>query len=127
MTRPFRRSVAQLNKHVTNPITRVFAGWLPGFAVVTHTGRRSGRTYRTPVNIFRAGDEYIIALIYGADSDWVKNVSAAGGCELTLAGKTVRVTNPRIFVDPSRRPVPFVVRFALRLLEVEEFLALRPA
>ena len=79
---PLPRGVARFNRRATNRVTRRIAGWIPGFAIVLHTGRRSGRTYRTPVNAFRGGDGYRIALTYGADSDWVRNVMDAGGCEI---------------------------------------------
>ena len=70
------RAVARFNARVTNRVTRPLAGRLPGFGIVSHVGRRSGRIYRTPVNVFRDGD-HVIALTYGAESDWVKNVIAA--------------------------------------------------
>ena len=48
--------LARFNKHVTNRITGPLAPNLPGFGVVIHPGRKSQRTYRTPVNVFpRAG------------------------------------------------------------------------
>jgi hypothetical protein len=64
------KTVARFNAHVTNRVSRPFAGRLPGFAVVTHVGRRSGRTYQTPVNMFRDDERYVFALTYGADSQW---------------------------------------------------------
>ena len=48
-----------------NPVTRLFAGWLPWFAILTHVGRRSGRSYQIPINAFRRGDHYVFALTYG--------------------------------------------------------------
>jgi len=48
-----KRTLAAFNLAVTNRITGRFAGWLPGFGIVTHLGRKSGRVYRTPVNVFR--------------------------------------------------------------------------
>ena len=121
------KSVARFNAHVTNRVSRPFAGRLPGFAVVTHVGRRSGRTYQTPVNMFRDGERYVIALTYGADTQWVKNVMAAGGCDVRTNGTTVRLCEPRIFSDPERRLVPAPVRVVLGLLDVSEFMSLRPA
>jgi deazaflavin-dependent oxidoreductase (nitroreductase family) len=118
------RSVARFNSHVTNPVTRRFAGRLPGFGIVTHVGRTSGCTYRTPVNVFCDGDRYVIALTYGAESDWVRNVTAAGGCELHTRGRTVRLTDPRIVVDPSRRLVPSPLRPVLRLIRASDFMLL---
>ena len=121
------KTVARFNAHVTNRVSRPFAGWLPGFAVVTHVGRRSGRTYQTPVNMFRDGERYVFALTYGADSQWVKNVMAAGGSEVRTKGTAVRLCEPRIFTDPDRRLVPGPVRVALGLLDVDDFLSMRPA
>ncbi|HEX5451530.1 MAG TPA: nitroreductase family deazaflavin-dependent oxidoreductase [Candidatus Limnocylindrales bacterium] len=113
--------------HVINPITRRFAGRLPGFGIVIHTGRKSGRVYRTPMNVFRDGPDYLMALTYGRDVGWVRNVLAAGGCELEVRGKVVRVVNPELFVDPSRHLMPLPVRLALGLFDVDTFLRLRPA
>ena len=59
---------------------------MPGFGVVVHHGRHSGRRYQTPVNVFPAKDGYLLALTYGQDTDWVKNALAAGGCELRTPG-----------------------------------------
>jgi deazaflavin-dependent oxidoreductase (nitroreductase family) len=121
------KPVARFNAQVTNRVSRPLAGWLPGFAVVTHVGRQSGRAYQTPVNMFRDGERYVIALTYGADSQWVKNVMAAGGCEVRTNGTTVRLCEPRIFTDPERRLVPSPVRVVLGLLDVNDFLSMRPA
>jgi deazaflavin-dependent oxidoreductase (nitroreductase family) len=109
-----------------NPITRHFAGRVPGFAVLTYRGRRSGKTYSTPVNVFHRDNDYIFFLTYGSDSEWVKNVLAAGGCWMRTRGHTVRLTRPEIIVDPSRRLVPAPVRFIGRLGNVTEFLRMRP-
>src|SRR5215467_3082279 len=73
------KSVARFNRAVTNRITRRFAGRVWGFGIVIHRGRRSGRLYRTPINLFRTADGFLIALTYGRDSEWVQNVLAAGG------------------------------------------------
>src|SRR5262249_9936957 len=124
---PIPKAVARFNSHVTNHVSRPLAGQAPGFAVVTHVGRRSGRAYRTPVNMFRDGERYVFALTYGADSQWVKNVMAAGSCEVRTQGRTVRLCEPRIFTEPDRRLVPAPVRLALRILDVSDFLSMRPA
>src|SRR6202049_320007 len=80
------RWVAAFNRAITNRITIRFAARLPGFGIVTHVGRKSGRVYRTPVNVFRAPEGFLIALTYGRESEWVRNVLAAGGCELETQG-----------------------------------------
>ena len=121
---PLGRRVAHFNRGVTNHLTRPFASRLPGFGVVVHTGRRSKRRYRTPVNVFAARGGYVIALTYGAESDWVKNVLAAGGCELETRGQRKQLTEPELFDDEGRRQVPALVRPMLRLLGVTEFMRL---
>jgi deazaflavin-dependent oxidoreductase (nitroreductase family) len=68
-----------------------------GFGVVVHQGRRSGRLYQTPVNVFATEDGYVLALTYGPDTDWVKNVLVAGGCELRTRGRAIRLASPRLF------------------------------
>src|ERR1700756_2563752 len=81
-----KRWVAAFNLAVTNRITSRFAARLPGFGILTHVGRKSGKVYRTPINVFRASNGFIIALTYSSQSEWVKNVLAAGGCELKNCG-----------------------------------------
>ena len=123
---PIPRRVGQWNKVGLNRLTRHIAPWLPGFGVIVHRGRRSGRRYRTPVNVFRDGDRYVFALTYGKDSDWVRNVVAAGGCEIETRRRTVQLAGPELFSDPTRRVVPPPARWILQALDVEAFLALQP-
>ena len=118
------KQVARFNRIVTNRISSLVAGWMPGFGIVEHAGRRSGRAYRTPVNVFRDPDGYVIALTYGSDTDWVKNVMQAGGCSLMVRGRRVRLSDPKIVTDEARGPAPPVIRQVLALLGVTEFLYL---
>jgi deazaflavin-dependent oxidoreductase (nitroreductase family) len=121
---PLPDTLARFNRIVTNRLTKPFAGRLRGFAVVHHKGRRSGRSYETPVNIFALPDGYIAALTYGRDRDWVKNVMAAGGCELETRGKIIRVGEPMVVHDPDRGDMPPGVRQILGLIGVTDFLHL---
>jgi deazaflavin-dependent oxidoreductase (nitroreductase family) len=121
---PLSRRLAHFNRRVTNRITRHVAWWAPGFAIVTHVGRRSGRTYHTPVNVFRDGNRYTFALTYGRDADWVRNVLAAGGCEIRTRGRTVRLEQPELFTDQTRARVPAPVRVVLGAIDAQDFLAL---
>ena len=89
-------------------------------------GRQSGRRYQTPVNVFRAGDGYVIALTYGPETDWVKNVLAAGGCELRTRGQAITLGSPRLFRDQSRASIRPLERQVLRVLHVADFLSLTP-
>lgn len=119
---PLPRAVARFNHVVTNNTIGLLAPILPNFGVVTHVGRKSGRTFRTPVNVFKRGSEYIIALTYGAEADWVRNVLASGGCELKTMGRTVKLTNVRLFHDESHSMMPLPVRIMLGVIGANDFL-----
>src|ERR671916_973589 len=95
------KRLARFNRVVTNRVTGPLAARLPGFGVIIHRGRRSGREYRTPINIFRTSDGYVAALTYGV-TDWARNVLAADGCELEIRGRRMPLTDPRLVHDPTR-------------------------
>jgi deazaflavin-dependent oxidoreductase (nitroreductase family) len=121
---PLPRGLAKFNLVVTNRVLGPAARYVPGLAVVSHVGRRSGRTYRTPVSLFKRGDGFAIALFYGVDSQWVRNVVAAGGVDIQTRGRHLRLVRPEIVRDPARSYVPRPVRVPLRLLNVDAFMLL---
>jgi deazaflavin-dependent oxidoreductase (nitroreductase family) len=102
------------------------AGRLPYFGVVIHRGRATGRVHRTPVNAFPHGDGFVIALTYGSDVDWVKNVLAARGCRLIHRGQAVDLVEPTILrLREDIRAIPGWIRGILRILGVDQLLRLR--
>lgn len=121
---PAPRSVARFNRRFTNRLALRVAGYLPGFAIVSHVGRESGRPYRTPVNAFRTDSGYIIALTYGSESDWVKNVLVAGSCELQTRGRRVRLFTPLITTDRSKGWAPLPVKLILDLIHAPRYMHL---
>jgi deazaflavin-dependent oxidoreductase (nitroreductase family) len=92
--------LARFNRHVTNPIQRLWAGWAPSFAIIEHVGRKSGKAYRTPVSAFNAtvnGKPGVAVLLtYGPDRDWLKNLKAAGGGQMRRHGKTFDIADPQV-------------------------------
>ncbi|MBM7366642.1 nitroreductase family deazaflavin-dependent oxidoreductase [Gordonia hydrophobica] len=102
------RIVARANKYVTNPIQGLWAGRIAPWAVVQHVGRTSKRPYQTPVLAFVDDGRVSIALNYGAESDWVKNVLEAGEFTLVRGGKQVSVAGVRVLPADS----PDVVKSA---------------
>ena len=111
-----------------DPILRPVARWLPTFGVVIHRGRRSGRTYRTPVNVFRRDDAYLFFLTYGSDVQWVQNVLAAGRCSLETRGPAVELADPELVVDPELRLAPPIARFIeRRVAGASRYLRMHPA
>ena len=122
---PAGRAVAKFNKVVTNKTIGLLGPWMPGFGVVIHQGRKSGRSYRTPVNLFRRGDKYLFALTYGSQADWVQNVLAAGNFDVVTQRHTYRLTDPELFIDEQRSQMPGLVRLILKQANVTEFIAAR--
>ncbi len=124
---PLPNRLARFNRRVTNPIARTVAGRIPPLAIVAHRGRRSGTVYRTPVMAFRerGGDAFVVALTYGPDTDWVRNVLAAGGCDIVRGRKTIALAGPRLVegADPPDDLLP-PVRWGLRRGRVQAYLRL---
>lgn len=90
------RRLARFNKYVTNPLQRLVASRLPYMAVIEHTGRTSGKPYRTPVMAFIDEKSVSVVLNYGEASDWVRNVRAAGSAGVVHRGRRYRLSKPRI-------------------------------
>jgi deazaflavin-dependent oxidoreductase (nitroreductase family) len=88
------RGVARFNKRATNPVQGLYAWLVPPWAVILHRGRRSGRQFRTPLFAFRRGRTLVIALLYGEESDWLRNLRNGG--HVVRAGRTFIVGAPEI-------------------------------
>lgn len=136
VTRPswlVRVAMAPMTK-VLNPAMRRLAG-RPHFqmaALVRHTGRRSGRQYVTPVGAQLAGNTVVIPLTFGTESDWSRNVRAAGGCSLRLGGTDYDAIAPEVVGAGDAEPVVRAAyrgwqRGMFRMLGIKQFLLLRLA
>lgn len=121
---PGSRRAARFNRAITNRILGPISPWMPGFGVIHHTGRSSGRRYHTPIFIFRRAGGYVVVLTFGPGADWVKNVLAAGQCDVETRSHLVHLVEPRVYVDQRLAAVPAPIRIPLRLTGVREFLAL---
>jgi deazaflavin-dependent oxidoreductase (nitroreductase family) len=119
----YRRAVTRY----VDPVLRPLVGTLPGFGIVIHRGRSSGRIYRTPVNVFRRRDAYVFILTYGSDVQWVKNILAAGSCSVEMRGRVVTLGDPELVEDPQLRPAPPLARLIERhVAGASEYLRMRP-
>ena len=117
-----------MNRDGFNRLAVHVAPWLPGMGVVVHRGRRSGRAYRTPVMVFRHADRLVIALPYGTDTDWLRNVLAAGSATVVDQGTTYTVSDPQIVPTSEAEPhLPPDTLRTLRVFRVEECLRVRRA
>jgi deazaflavin-dependent oxidoreductase (nitroreductase family) len=95
-----------LVKHVVNPIL-VRVGALP---VLTVRGRRSGKAYRTPVNVVELNGSRYLTSPRG-ETGWSRNLRANGEAWLRLGGRErhVRATE----VPPAERP-PIIAAYLAR-------------
>jgi deazaflavin-dependent oxidoreductase (nitroreductase family) len=88
----FRKTYLWLLKNTLNRVTRRAARRGGGpFSLIRHVGRRSGRTYETPVILAKVPEGFVAELTYGEDVDWFRNIEAAGGCVVVHGGKEYRV------------------------------------
>jgi deazaflavin-dependent oxidoreductase (nitroreductase family) len=97
---------------------------------VRHVGRRSGQQYVTPVSARLAGNHIVIPLTFGSQSDWSRNVRAAGGCVIRLDGTDYRGARPRLADGGVLADAEVQAAFArrerlmFRLLGITRFLVL---
>src|ERR1043165_845441 len=118
----FRSWLRHVNKASFNRLTLTFAG-RHLFAVVHQVGRRSGRAYTTPVVAWPLPDGFIMPLPYGADTDWCRNVLAAGQGTLQWRGLTYNVSRPEVLGAATAQPlVPTWARWPLRAFRMRQFL-----
>jgi deazaflavin-dependent oxidoreductase (nitroreductase family) len=108
------RRVVRFNRAVINPIQRQYAWLVPPWAIICHRGRRSGRAYRTPVIAFKRGRTLAVVVLYGVESDWVRNV-LAGGARVVWGGRTYELLAPRVVSPQAADEVSLAARGIGRL------------
>ena len=124
-----KRGWLWLIKHTLNRAT-LRAARTPGgpFSIVRHVGRKSGKTYETPLILARLGDDFVAELTYGPGVQWYQNVVAAGRCtvvhngteyQISGIGPLDREAGLRAFGNPAA--------VILRLLRRHEFRVLHQA
>jgi len=96
--------LARFNRHFTNPIQRMWAGWIPTMGILEHVGRKSGKPYRTPLSVFSTDEGVAILLTYGPNRDWLKNLTAAGQGRMRRYGRTFTVADPRMMPKAEAAP-----------------------
>ena len=96
---------------LSNRIFMTISGrWFRSYSTVNHVGRTSGRRFRNPVSAFPLG--YVIAVLYGLESQWVRNVMAAGSFTLRTKGRDHVLERPEI-IGPGQA-LPALPRLARR-------------
>src|SRR5258708_23862027 len=123
LTRSIRNHFLTFLKNNFNPLTRRIAHSSRGpFSIVRHVGRRSGKTYETPIIVAPADDGFVFELTYGPDVDWYKNVLAAGGCTLIWHGKGYGIDEIKpMDTETGRSAFPLPARLLLRASKRQHF------
>ena len=113
-----------VNKRVFNPRALRNGKW----QVIHHVGRSSGRSYRTPLEAHEIDDGFMFMLVYGSQSDWVRNVMATGTAKLEVDGNTVDLVEPQIIgAEEAFARLPAGTKRPPGFLKIGEFLAMRRA
>jgi len=116
-------AIRAFNKHYFNRLVHMFAGVShTPFALIRHVGRRSGKPYETPIIVMRQGSAFVIALTYGPEVDWYRNVKAAGGATLLWHNQEFALKQPETLAAEAGLaafPPPF--RQILGLLGTRDF------
>ena len=96
------------------------------YCIIRHVGRKSGRTYETPAQPAPTDEGFAIALPYGPNTDWLKNVLAAGGATVVFDGETHELERPEIVsIAEANHFFPPRDQRVHELFRVQQFLLLR--
>ena len=111
-------------RSISNRIFMAISGrWFRTYSIVRHVGRRTGREYRNPVSAYPLGDGFVIPVLYGADSQWVRNAMATGGFTVRTKGR-----DPDLLERPEMIPAaqaleayPRMMRMIMRSRDTKDF------
>ena len=122
-----RDVVRRFNRAFGNPHQMKTAGTPGAYAsVIRHIGRKTGRSYETPMVPFATEDGFVIALPYGSGTDWVRNVMASGSATIVHEGNTYRVDQPELVPLAMAAPyMPAKEQRELRRFAIDQCLRVR--
>jgi deazaflavin-dependent oxidoreductase (nitroreductase family) len=124
--RPELEPLRQFSSHTLNPLVMRLAGKrLFPFGVLHHVGRKSGKHYEIPIGLAKVRDGFVMALTYGADTDWSRNLRAVGRGTLDYQGRTYRLTKPRVIGVRGRRAFPLFERIPLAVMRIDKYLLVK--
>jgi deazaflavin-dependent oxidoreductase (nitroreductase family) len=110
-----------------NPLTRHLAGrrFVTVWGLISYRGRRSGMAYTLPIAIAATPESFVIPMPF-PDAQWIRNVLAAGECDVRWNGRDWHVVEPQI-IDKAEGSAAFglIPRLSLRVLPIHNFLRLR--
>ena len=114
--------------HVLNPLAMPLAssGLIPVWGVVRHRGRKSGRSFATPIALAATREHFYIPLPWGEGTDWCRNLVAAGDGAVRYRGREYAATDPLVVdATEAERAYPRVIQPLIGLVGIKRFLRLR--
>ena len=122
-----RTAARRFHRAVGNPLQMRSAGTSGTYAsVIRHRGRTTGTTYETPVWAVPTEDGFVIAIVYGSRTDWLKNMLASGAADILHQGVTYLVDRPEIVpMESARAYFPATLQRIRRRIRVEWCLRVR--
>lgn len=125
-----RDRIRTFNKHITNRVLRWFTRFSYGpFAIIRHIGRRSGKPYETVIWVWQMREGFVIALTYGPEVDWYRNLQAAGGGKVYWHRRLYVVGKPEpIGTEKALTALPAFFRLVFRTFgKQEQFVLIKPS
>jgi deazaflavin-dependent oxidoreductase (nitroreductase family) len=121
--------IRTFNKYFTNRILRWFTKFSHGpFAIIHHVGRRSGKPYETVIWVWRMREGFVIALTYGSEVDWYRNMKATGGGTVFWHKRLYEVGKPQLIdTETALQAFPAFFRLMFRTFgKQEKFVLMKP-
>lgn len=124
-----KRGWLRVLQHTLNPLAlRMARRGVGPFSLVRHVGRKSGRTFETPLILARVPGGFVAELTYGPEVNWYRNLVAKGRGTVMWRGRAFAVgpVEP-MTTDAGLRAFGPPASWLLRLLRRHEFRLLREA
>ena len=119
--------IRHFNKRFLNRLTGRIArsNWGP-FSIICHTGRQTGKQYETPLIVIPTQDGFVVALTYGPNVDWYRNIKAAGGGSILRRGVETRFGKVESMLPQTALTCfPAPARAILKIVGIQDFIKLK--
>lgn len=94
--------ITTFQRWILNPVTKLFAGFLPGLVLLETTGRRSGLPRRTPLGAHLDGTTLWIVAEHGWRANYVRNIQADPKVRVRI-GRRWRPGTASVVLDDNPR------------------------
>lgn len=96
MKGPVQSALRRLTQ-ITRPLAMRKAGTAgSNTSFIRHVGRKTGKSYETPIVVVAHDGGFLVALPYAGRTDWMKNVLASGTATIVTNGETYAVHQPQV-------------------------------